>query len=134
MVNKVFTLPALVLFLGTAFMDKMLVAQGVANRLFATEAAIDRAMIEASQLMGEMLTARQEMRVGATVGGEAATKVAAAMAAMAEARAAVVAAHAELGEAKLRVGIRTKMVGEWPKPNPPTPGFTSTDGSLRVAS
>ena len=101
-------------------MDKMLVAQGVANRLFATEVAIDKAMIEASQLMTDMLTARQDLRVGATVGGEAATKVAAAMAAMAEARAAVVAAHATLDEAKSRVGIRTKMIGEWPKPVGPT--------------
>jgi hypothetical protein len=97
-------------------MDKMLVAQGVANRLFATEVAIDKAMVEASLLMSDMLTARQDLRVAATVGGEAATKVAAAMAAMAEARAAVVAAHAELNDAKGRVGIRTKMIGEWPKP------------------
>lgn len=112
-------------------MDKMLVAQGVANRLFATEVAIDKAMIEASQLMNDMLTARHDLRVGATVGSEAATKVAAAMAAMAEARAAVVSAHATLDEAKSRVGIRTKMVGEWPKPNPPTPtGFI--DESLRA--
>ena len=104
-------------------MDKMLVAQGVANRLFATEVAIDKAMVEASQLMTEMLTARQDLRVAATVGGEAATKVAAAMAAMAEARSAVVAAHATLDEAKMRVGIRTKMVGEWPKPNPGPTGL-----------
>ena len=106
-------------------MDKMLVAQGVANRLFSTEAAIDKAMVEASQLMSEMLTARADLRVAATVGGDAATKVAAAMAAMAEARAAVVEAHAELTEAKLRVGIRTRMVGEYPKPpsNLPPSGY-----------
>ena len=97
-------------------MDKMLKAQGVANRLFATETAIDQAMVEASQLMAEMLTARQDLRVGATVGAEAATDVAAALAALAQARAAVVKTHAELADAKLRVGIRSKMIGEWTKP------------------
>ena len=110
-------------------MDKMLTAQGVANRLFATEVAIDKAMVEASQLMAEMLTARQDLRVGATVGAEAATDVAAALAAMAQARSAMVKAHAELVDAKLRVGIRSKMIGEWPKPpkdNGPT-GFVGED-------
>jgi hypothetical protein len=108
-------------------MDKMLKAQGVANRLFATEVAIDKAMVEAAQLMNEMITARHDLRVGATVGGEAATDVASAMAALAQARAAVVKAHGELAEAKLRVGIRTKMIGEWTKPPPNTPvGFLDT--------
>ncbi len=115
-------------------MDKMLKAQGVANRLFATEIAIDKAMVEASQLMAEMLTARQDLRVGATVGADAATEVAAALAAMATARTALVKAHAELADAKLRVGIRTKMVGEWPKPptNSPPQGFA--DEALRIVS
>ena len=95
--------------------DKMLVAQGVANRLFATEAAIDTAMVEASQLMGAMLTSRGELHMAASVGDEAVAKVAQAVSTLAIARQQVVAAHEELAEVKLRLGIRTRMMGEQQK-------------------
>ena len=95
--------------------DKMMVAQGVANRLFATEKAIDAALGEASGLMGEMLTSREELRISATVGEDAVAKVAEAVATLAQARHAVVAAHRELEQVKLRIGIRSKMMGEHQK-------------------
>lgn len=95
--------------------DKMLVAQGVANKLFATETAIDAAMVEASQLMTAMLASRGELRMAATVGDEAVAKVAEAVATLAAARKQVVAAHGELAEVKLRLGIRTRMMGEYQK-------------------
>jgi hypothetical protein len=92
-------------------MDKALIAQTVANKLFATEDAVDTAIVEASKLMGGLVEARQEMRISAVVGTDAVAKVAAALSALAEARAAVVEAHNELAEVKLRVGIRTKLLG-----------------------
>ena len=92
-------------------MDKALIAQTVANKLFATEDAVDKAIIEASKLMGGLVEARQEMRLSAVVGDDAVAKVAVALAALAEARKAVVEAHNELAEVKLRVGIRTKLLG-----------------------
>jgi hypothetical protein len=92
-------------------MDKTLIAQTVANKLFATETAVDTAIVEASKLMGGLVEARQEMRLSAVVGDDAVAKVAAALAALAEARKAVVEAHHELAEVKLRVGIRTKLIG-----------------------
>ena len=92
-------------------MDKALIAQTVANKLWATEDAVDKAIVQASQLMGGILEARQELRVSAVVGDDAVSKVAAAVAALAEARKAVVEAHNELAEVKLRVGIRTKLLG-----------------------
>ena len=95
--------------------DKMMIAQGVANRLFATEAAIDAALGEASGLMGAMMASRGELRMAATVGEDAVAKVAEAVATLAQARRSVVEAHRELEEVKLRLGIRTRMLGEFQK-------------------
>ena len=81
-------------------MERALVAQQVANKLFATENAIDNAIADASALVGELVKARQELGVS-TVFADGAV---------------VLAAHAELEEAKLRVGVRTKMVGNSDKP------------------
>jgi hypothetical protein len=92
-------------------MDKALIAQTVANKLFATEDAVDKAIVEASKLMGGLIEARQEMRLSAVVGDDVASKVAAALMALTEARKAVVEAHNELADVKLRVGIRTELLG-----------------------
>ena len=97
-------------------MERALVAQQVANKLFATENAIDLAIADAAALVGELVKARQELGVSAVFGDEAMSKATCALAALGEARTAVVAAHLGLGEAKLRAGIRTKMVGSEPKP------------------
>ncbi len=97
-------------------MDKALVAQGVANRLFATEKAVDTAMAEAASLMTSLSTARTELRLSAVVGDEATMKVAQAIATLAEARRAIVSAHGDLADLKLRVGIRTKLIGVTDKP------------------
>jgi hypothetical protein len=96
-------------------MDKALVAQTVANRLFATENAIDVALVEASQLLQAMLQARQDLRISAVVGDRAPAQLAQAIAALSAARTAVVETHGELAEAKLRVGIRTKLIGVYRK-------------------
>lgn len=92
-------------------MEKIFVAQRVANKLFATEAAVDAAMVEAAELAADLLKARKDLGVSAVVGDRAVRKLADAMAALSEARSAVVEAHGELAEAKLRVGIRTKLAG-----------------------
>ena len=97
--------------------DKTLIAQQVANKLFATENAVDTAIVEASKLMAGLVEARREIGVSAVVGHEATGKVAEAITALAEARRAIVEAHNELAEVKLRIGIRTKMVGTFPKPS-----------------
>jgi hypothetical protein len=95
--------------------EKAIVAQRVANRLFATENAVDAAILEASQLMGSFMEARREIGFAATLGGDAINKVALAMSALAEARRACVDAHNELSEVKLRLNVRTRMDGTGPK-------------------
>lgn len=97
-------------------MEKALVAQKLANKLFATEAAVDAAMAEAMTLLAGMAEARKEAGVSAVVGNEATAKIAEAISILAQARTAVVAAHGEMNDVKLRMGIRTKMIGVMDKP------------------
>jgi hypothetical protein len=89
--------------------DKVFVVQGVAKKLWATEEAMDAAIAQASTLMGGIVEARSEIGCSHIVVDPAMAKVAAAMAAMAEARTALIDAHHALYEAKLRVGVRTKL-------------------------
>ena len=95
-------------------MDKVFVAQRVANKLYATESAIDAAMVEAAEMMAELVQARKDLRLSAVVGAGVSAKLAKAIAILSDARTTMVEAHVELEETKLRVGIRTKMSG-WVK-------------------
>ena len=95
-------------------MEKAFVAQRVAKKLFVTEAAVDGALAEASELMSEMLRARKDVNVSMTFADEAAVKMVEAIKALSEARTAMVGVHNELNEAQLRLGVRTKMAGEKP--------------------
>jgi hypothetical protein len=99
-------------------MEKALVCQRVANRLWATEAAVDAALAEAATLMTTIADARTEMGLSAVVAQDATGKVAQAIATLAEARRAVVDAHNSLAETKLRIGVRTKLIGVTDKPPP----------------
>ncbi len=95
-------------------MDKAFVVQGVANKLWATESAMDSAICEASTLMAGIMDARKELNCSYFVTDEATTKVAEAISAMSQARHALIEAHSALAEAKLRLGVRTKLVGTAP--------------------
>jgi hypothetical protein len=90
-------------------MEKVFVAQRVATKLFATESAVDGALSQAAELMSEMLKARKDINLSTVVGDDAASKLVDAIKALGEARTAMVGVHNELGEVKLRLGIRTKM-------------------------
>jgi hypothetical protein len=110
-------------------MDKALVAQRVANRLFSTEKAVDAAMAETAVLMTSLIEARTELGLSAVVGDNATGKLAQAIATLAEARRAVISAHGDLADLKLRVGIRTKLIGVSDKP----PEITQDATDLRRA-
>ena len=96
-------------------MERALVAQQVANKLFATENTIDQAIADAAMLVSELVKARQELGVSAVFGDEAFNKATSALAALGQARSSIVAAHHGLEEAKLRAGIRTKLAGSGDK-------------------
>ena len=107
-------------------MEKAFVAQRVANKLFATEIAVDGALSEASDLMSVMLAARKDVMVSTVFADDAQVKLLAAMKALSEARTAMVAVHDELNEAQLRLGIRTRM--DWAKPQ-----FAKADDSVSMS-
>jgi len=90
-------------------MEKVFVAQKVANKLFTTEAAVDGALAEAAELMSVMLAARKDVNASLVFADDVQVKLMEAMKALSDARSAMVGVHNELNEAKLRLGIRTKM-------------------------
>lgn len=90
-------------------MEKVFVAKKVAAKLFATEAAVDGALVEAAELMSVMLAARKDVNTSLVFADDCQVKLMEAMKALSEARTAMVGVHNELNEAKLRLGIRTKM-------------------------
>lgn len=91
-------------------MEKVFVAQRVAKKLWETESKIDEAIRETTELMAEVVKAPVDMGVSFAVVDKSQVKVMEAMKALSEARTAMMAAHRELNEAKLRVGIRTKSL------------------------
>lgn len=97
-------------------MEKAFVAQRVATKLFSTEAAVDQAMVEATELMADLLKARQDIKVSAVFADDVQVKLMEALSALSAARSSMVAVHNELAEAQLRIGVRTKMNG-YEKPN-----------------
>jgi len=73
-------------------------------------------MTGAAELMADLLKARRDLNLSAVVGDAAPGKLVEAMAALAEARTAIVSVHNELNDVKLRIGVRTKMTGWEEKP------------------
>jgi hypothetical protein len=110
-------------------MEKAFVAQRVAKKLFTTEAAVDGAMVEAAELLSDMLKARTDVNVSLVFADDVQVKMMEAIKALSEARSAMVAVHNELNEAKLRLGIRTKMDGM----NKPPEAVVRTATTLREA-
>ncbi len=97
-------------------MERALVVQRAANKLFAAEAAIDKALADASALLIELHAVRQELNLSAIFADGASAKTVESMSALSQARTAMVACHAEMAEAKLRLGVRTKLGGIGDKP------------------
>ncbi len=92
-------------------MEKAFVAQRVATKLFASEKAVDSALAEVAGLVADMIQARKDLGLSAVVGEAAQAKLVEAMTALGTARSAVIVAHGQLDETKLRLGIRTKLAG-----------------------
>ncbi len=102
-------------------MDKAFVAQRVATKLFSTEKAIDAAMVEAAELLAGAVEARSQLKMSAVAGDAAQAKLVEAISALGAARTAIVEMHGELNDLKLRMGMRTKLIGVEDKPDEPAP-------------
>ena len=92
-------------------MEKVFVAKRVAARLRVSEHSIDAALVDATEVVAEIIRARKELGLAANVADIAIAKASAAIAALSEARTAMVASHADLAEVQSRLGIRTRMDG-----------------------
>ena len=96
-------------------MDKAFVVQKVANKVWAAENTVDAAMADAAALMVELASARQELKFSADLTEKATADLVSAISSLGQARAALVEMHEELAEVKLRLGVRTKLIGGWDK-------------------
>ena len=85
-------------------------------------------MEQTMTLISGVSETRRELGLAATVGNDVTAKLADALAALADARTAVVQAHGQIADLKLRVGIRTKMIGVMDKPAEGAPQYLA-DGS-----
>ncbi|HEY0011395.1 MAG TPA: hypothetical protein VGB79_00920 [Allosphingosinicella sp.] len=94
-------------------------ATKVVDSLYAAEAAIDAALARAAELNATLVNARVEAKLSAVVGQDAFEGAAAAFAALARARADMVATHNRLEETRIQLGLRTLMTGDHNKV-PPT--------------
>jgi hypothetical protein len=95
-------------------MEKVFVVKRVAEQLWAAEGAIDETLEQTSTLMTGIVEARKDLAISHIVVDPAIGKVAEAMSALAAARHAMIEAHHALNEAKLRIGVRTKLEGPHP--------------------
>lgn len=95
-------------------MEKVFVVQQLTKQLWTTEAAVDAALVEAAALLRDVTNSRKDLKVSAIFADGVNVKLMEAMQALTEARTAMVAVHGEMEEARLRLGVRTKM--DWSKP------------------
>ena len=115
-------------------MSKIETAKGVATKLFATEEAIDTAMVCASQLLESMVEGRKTLKLSAVAAEAAQSRVAESIGAMAEARRAIMAAHSSLQNLQRKMGIDDAETGPLQKPDDGESGVTNEVSPLRVAS
>jgi hypothetical protein len=114
-------------------MTKIETAKLVADKLFATEDAVDTAMVQASELLGVMVQSRKALKLSAVAGEVAQSRVAEAIGAMAEARRAVMAAHGALANLQRKMDIDDADVGPLQKPDDGN-AIVNESAALRVAS
>lgn len=87
------------------------IATAVAQSLHETERAIDSALSQVAEFVGIMPAARQDARFAAEVGQDALGNAVAAMAALTEARRAMIAAHASLADVQSQFRLQPQAFG-----------------------
>jgi hypothetical protein len=85
--------------------ERRMVAEQVAGALFEAEAAIDAAISKAAHLTGVMPALRRQAGASALIGQDALERASQAIAALAEARRAIVETHKELSIVQGQIGL-----------------------------
>ena len=96
-------------------MDKAFIAKRTQEKLIATEAAIDLALIETTQLLADLLQARADLGAPVAFADDVQVKLTETVAALSSARTAMGLVHSGLEEAALRLGIRHRLGGPYRK-------------------
>ena len=115
-------------------MDKMEIMRTVVEDLYATERSIDDAIAQSTDFIATMIQSRRDVNLSAVVGAEAQAKMIEAVAALGEARSAVVAAHADLTKVQRQVGLGHVATGPVDKPEEDVPMHPQRPRGLRAAS
>jgi len=114
--------------------ERRMVAEQIAGALFEAEAAIDAALSKTAQLTGVMPALRSKAGLSALIGQDALEHASQAIAALAEARRAIVETHKQLSVAQTQAGLGAVMVGEPGDKPPPASGFLREGRRLRAVS
>ena len=105
-------------------MSRLSIGEDLADRLFAAESAIDRALIETATLAAALPAARAGAWLSASVGQRAFEGTAATISALAQARSHIVQTHSVLAAVARKLGLNALAVGPLDKPGdgPPIGG------------
>ncbi|PVM90829.1 hypothetical protein DDF62_08440 [Caulobacter radicis] len=87
-------------------MNRRIVAEHLATRLFTAEEAVDNTLAAMGELIAAMPRARLQARVAAGVGQQAVDHVMEAASGLADVRRSLIAAHGALADAKDQIGLR----------------------------
>jgi predicted deacylase len=103
-------------------MNKTEVVASIVADLHSTEESVDQAIARATTLVQAMIGSRAALNVSACAGAEAQAKAMAAIAALSEARQAMVACHEQLAKDHRRLGFGIYAGNFEDKGLPPTTG------------
>jgi hypothetical protein len=92
--------------------QRRMIAEQVAAALFDAEAAIDIALGKTAALTGIMPTMRRDAGASALIGQDAVERASQAIAALADARRAIVETHKELSIVQGQIGLGAVAVGD----------------------
>ena len=112
-------------------MSRLSVGEALATRLYAAEAAIDRALIETATLAAALPASRAEALLSAVTGQRAVDGAAATISALAEARAHIIKTPNALTALARKLGLDALAVGPLDKPGDTPPiggGFAPERG------
>ena len=97
-------------------MDRSEAVSKVASELYATEKAVDEAILYATGLVQAMIAGRSALSLSALAGAESQAKIMETLATLSAAREAIVTTHAEMQKDHRRMGWGTYAVGPTGKP------------------
>ncbi len=96
--------------------ERRLIAQSVADQLYAAEAAIDAAITATATLTGLMPAIRADAGLSALIGHDAIMQASVTCAELVQARGSIVATHKALSVAQREMGLGAVMFGSYAKP------------------